>query len=161
MKIIKALFLLAAISLPMTAFAELTDDEYMQMTDALGTGNVKVVKKFLDTKAGANDLYFAWSALQIAANKGQLEVVKLLAEKGADLNYKHPLTKMTAIQLAAYGSYEDVVKYLATKGADVNTKMRGNVSIVRGLRDVDNTKMVNLLISLGAKEDGCLTEKCN
>lgn len=161
MKLLKALFLLAAISLPVTAMAEMSDDDYMKMTEALGSGDVKTVKKFLEKEAGVNDLYFAWSALQVAANKGQFEVVKLLVEKGADLNYKHPLTKLTALQLAAYGSYTDVVKYLAAKGADVNSKMRGNVSIVRGLRDAGNNPMAELLLSLGSKEEGCLTEKCN
>ena len=67
-------------------------------------------------------------------------MVKLLVDKGADLNYKHPLTKLTALQLAAYGGYEEVVKYLAGKGADINSKMRGNVSIVRVCMITEITK---------------------
>jgi ankyrin repeat protein len=98
--------------------------------------------------------------LQIAANKNQLEVVKLLVEKGADLNYKHPITKMTALALAALDGHKDVVAYLLSKGADPNIKLRGNVSIVRAVRDEGNTAMVDLLVKGGAKDDGCKDEKC-
>jgi len=161
MKMIKALIMAVALSLPMAAFAALDGEQQVEFTDALTTGKVKVVQKYLDQGVDVNDLYFAWSALQIAANKGQLTVVKMLVEKGADINYKHPITKMTALHLAAYDGYEDVVKYLISKGADVNMKMRGNVSIVRAVRDNGDTKMVDILVAAGAKDDGCLEEKCN
>lgn len=160
MKMIKALIVAAALILPMAAFA-LESDEQVEYTDALGTGQVKIVQKYLDKGVDVNDKYFAWTAIQIAANKGQLAVVKMLVEKGADVNYKHPITKMTALQLAAYENFPEVVKYLASKGADVNSKMRGNVSILRGVRDIGNTDMANLLVSLGVKDDGCQEEKCN
>lgn len=160
MKMIKALIVAATLLLPMAAFA-LESEEQVEYTDALTTGQVKIVQKYLDKGVDVNDKYFAWSALQIAANKGQLAVVKLLVERGADMNYKHPITKMTSFQLAAYDNYPDVVKYLASKGADVNSKMRGNVSILRAVRDLGNTEMVDLLVSLGVKDDGCQEEKCN
>ena len=160
MKLIKTLIVAAVLLLPMAALA-LESEEQVEYTDALGTGQVKIVQKYLDKGVDINDKYFAWSALQIAANKGQLAVVKMLAEKGADLNYKHPITKMTAFQLAAYDNFPEVVKYLAAKGADINSKMRGNVSILRAVRDTGNTQMADLLVSLGVKDDGCQEEKCN
>jgi len=159
MKLVKALILSLALASPLTALA-LGSDEQVEFTEALGNGNVAVVKKYLDNGVGINDQYFAWSALQIAANKNQLEVVKLLVEKGADLNYKHPITKMTALALAAVDGYTDVVSYLLSKGADPNVKLRGNVSIVRVVRDDGNTAMVDLLLKNGAKDDGCKEGKC-
>jgi len=87
-------------------------------------------------------------------------VVKYLVEQGADVNYQHPMTKMTPLHLAAYDGYTDVVKYLISKGADVNIKMRGGVSIVRAVRDTGNTKMVEVLEAAGAKDDGC-EGQCN
>lgn len=159
MKLVKALFLSMALTASAAAFA-LTGDEQVEYTSALGEGNIPVVKKYLDSGVNVNDQFFAWSALQIAANKGQLEVAKLLVEKGADLNYKHPITKMTALHLAAYSGNQDLVKYLLSKGADPNLKMRGGVSIVRGMRDAGNTEMVNILLQGGAKDEGCREEKC-
>ncbi len=155
MKMIKALILAMAISIPMSASAKVTDDEYVPFTEAVQEGNIKLVKKFLDTDAGVNDLYFGWSALQIAANKGQLEVVKLLIDRGADINYQHPISKNTALHMAALSNYPEVVKYLISKGADVNIKLRAGVSIIRPLRDEGNLKMVELLMAAGAKEEGC------
>ena len=46
------------------------------------------------------------------------------------------------------------------QGADVNKKMRGDVDIIRVVRDLGNTKMVELLESLGVKNDGCQEQKC-
>ena len=159
MKMIKALFLAAILLLPVAAFA-MEGDQQVEYTEALRDGNVKMVKKYLDSGTDVNEKFFAWEALQIAANKNQLAVVKLLVERGADINYQHPMTKMTAAQMAAYDGYTEVVKYLSSKGADWSLKLKGDVSIVRAVRDTGNSKMVDLLISLGAKDDGCKEEKC-
>jgi ankyrin repeat protein len=145
--------------LPCAAFA-LTDDEQVEFATAVEEGNTAVVKKLLDGGVNINEPVFAWTWLQIAANKNQLDVVKLLVERGADLNYKHPLTKMTALSLAAVDGHTEIVKYLLSKGADPNVKLRGNVSVVRVVRDDGNTAMANLLLQNGAKDDGCKEEKC-
>jgi ankyrin repeat protein len=155
MKIMKALILAVAFSLPVSAFA-LTDDEQVIFTDALRTGNVKVVNKYLDNgSATANEKSFAWSALQMASDKGHLNVVKLLVEKGAEIDYAHPVNKMTALHLAAYSGHDDVVKYLLSKGADPNRKMSRGVSILRAVRDQGHTSTVAILEAAGAKDDGC------
>lgn len=159
MKMIKALMMVIALSIPFASFA-MEGDQQVEYTEALRDGNVKMVKKYLDAGTDVNEKFFAWEALQIAANKNQLAVVKLLVERGADINYQHPMTKMTAASMAAYDGYTEVVKYLASKGADLNLKLRGDVSILRAVRDTGNTKMVELLVSLGAKDDGCQEEKC-
>ncbi|CAG0992639.1 protein phosphatase 1 regulatory subunit 27 [Methylophilaceae bacterium] len=161
MKMIKALVLAAAMVLPLSAFAALTDEHSMEYTQAIEDNNVKVVKKYLDNgEAGINDLFFAWTALQIAANKGQLKIVEELVNRGADMNIRHPVSKLTAFHLAALNGHADVVKYLAAKGADINIKMRADVSILRPLRDEGKTEMVKLLMDLGVKDDGCQDEKC-
>jgi ankyrin repeat protein len=157
MKFIKTMLALIALGFSINAMA-LTDDESVEFTEALGKGNMKVIKKYVEGGVNVNEAYFAWTPIQMAATKGQLEAVKYLTEKGADVNYVHPLTKMTAFHLAAYDGYDDVVKYLAAHGADINKKMRGDVDIIRIVRDTGNTKMVDLLKSLGVREDGCQGE---
>jgi len=155
LKLIKVLLMVMAIVLPSVAFA-ITDAENIEFITALGDGDTKVVQRFLDNGVKINDdKSFAWSPLQIAANKGQLEVIKMLVEHGAALNYQHPITKMTALSMAAYDGYTDVVQYLLSKGADPNIKMRGGVAIVRAVRDLGNTAMVDILMKNGAKDDGC------
>ena len=159
MKLVKALILGLALAAPLSAVA-LESEQQVEYTEALGSGNIKVVKKYLDNGVGVNEQFFAWSALHIAANKGQLEVVKLLVDRGADLNYRHPITKMTPLGMAAVDGYTDIVDYLLSKGADPNVKLRGNVSLLRVVRDSGNDQMVQLLESKGAKDDGCHDDKC-
>ena len=160
MKMMKALILAVAFSLPVSAFA-LTDDEQVIFTDALRTGKVNLVKKYLDNgSATSNEKSFAWSALQMAADKGHLEVVKLLVDRGAEIDYRHPVNKMTALHLAAYSGHDDVVKYLLSKGADPNLKLSRGVSIVRAVKDQGHTSTVAILEAAGAKDDGCQGE-CN
>ena len=159
MKMVKALMMVIALSIPFASYA-MEGEQQVQYTEALRDGNVKLVKKMLDSGVDVNEKFFAWSAIQIAANKGQLAVVKVLAQKGADVKYQHPMTKMTAFHLAAYENFPELVKFLAANGADLNAKLRGDVSIVRAVRDTGNTKMVDLLLSLGVPDDGCKDEKC-
>jgi uncharacterized protein len=162
MNMIKGLLALIALCFSLNSFA-LTDDEYMELTEALGSGNIKVVKKYMEADPKlVNEKFFAWEPLQMAATKGRFETVKYLVEKGADLNYAHPASKMTAFHLAAFDGYEDIVKYLAAKGADVNIKMKGDVSIIRVLKDEGprSENMIKLLTSLGVSEEGCQGQ-CN
>jgi uncharacterized protein len=156
---IKAWMVALMLLLPSAAFA-ITDDEQVQLSTAVEQGNTKEVKRLLDTGVKINEPVFAWTWLQIAANKGHLDVVKLLVENGADLNYKHPITKMTALGLAAVDGHTDIVQYLLAKGADPNIKLRGDVSLVRVVRDEGNTAMVDLLMKNGAQDDGCKDAKC-
>ena len=162
MKLVKVLLAVLVLGFSFNALAakSLTDDESVEFTEALGKGNIKLVKKYIDAGVDVNATYFAWAPIQMAATKGQFEMVKYLTEKGADLDYVHPMTKMTAFHLAAYDGHYKIVKYLAEHGADVNKKMRADVDIIRIVRDTGNNKMVDLLASLGVKNDGCQDEKC-
>lgn len=162
MKLLKVLLAALVLSFSFNAMAAkaLTDDESVEFTDAIGKGDMKVIKKYMDAGVDVNVGYFAWPPLLMAAAKGQLTAVKYFAEHGADLDYQHPMTKWTAFHHAAYDGNMEMVKYLAAKGADINKKMRGDVDIIRVVGDTGNTKMVELLKSLGVKNDGCMEEKC-
>ncbi|GBG15836.1 aNMKyrin [Novimethylophilus kurashikiensis] len=159
MKFLKAWILAAVLALPYASYA-MTDDQQVALSEAIEQGDAKTVAKVLDEGVDINEKVFAWSWLQVASNKNQLPIVKMLVERGAELNYKHPITKMTALSLAAVDGHTDIVKYLLSKGADPNIKLRGNVSVVRVVRDEGNTAMAELLMQNGAKDDGCKEEKC-
>lgn len=158
MKWLKALMLVLSLGLSTSALA-VSDDNYMLYTEALRDGNLKFVKKLFDSgEAKIDDKFFAWTALQIAANAGQLPTVKFLVEKGADLNYQHPISKNTALHLAALNNYPEIVKYLIEKGADKNIKLKAGVSIIRPIQESGNQAMVDLLTSLGVSAEGCQGE---
>jgi ankyrin repeat protein len=157
---LKALFAVLALSFSLNSLA-LTDEESLEYTDALTEGKLKVVQKYVKADpAAVNDKIFGWSPLQMAANKNDAAIVKFLLSKGAEINYLHPVANHTAFHLAALSGMKDMMKLLASNGADVNVKLKGDVSLIRYFRDENNTSMVELLTSLGVKDDGCLDDKC-
>jgi uncharacterized protein len=160
MNLLKALLAVMALSFSLNSLA-LTDDESLEYADALTEGKIKIVEKYVKQEPKAvNDKIFGWSPLQMAANKGDIPIVKYLLSKGADINYLHPVANHTAFHLAALNGQEEMVKFLAKSGADVNIKLKGDVSLIRFFRDSGDKHMVELLTSLGVKDDGCTDEKC-
>ena len=95
----------------------------------------------------------------MAANANQLEVVKYLMSKGADLDYVQPNAHHTAFMLAAFNGSKEVMTALAKGGANVNEKLKGDVSLIRYFRDENVPAMVDFLTKLGVKDDGC-EDKC-
>ena len=158
-KFLKTSLTLILLTFSMQLFA-LTDAEEIEFAGAVNEGKLPIVKKYIEgKKVDINATYFAWSPFLMAAAKGQFQTVKYLADHGADINYTHPLTKMNAFHHAAFDGRTDMVKYLASKGADINKKMKGGVSIIRIVKEKGDTKMVDLLLSLGVSEEGC-EDKC-
>jgi ankyrin repeat protein len=152
--------LVAALVLPSAAWAY-NDEAQVEFSSAVVEGNVAVVKKYLDSgDFKPNEIIFGWTPLLSAAVKGQLEVVKLLIERGADVNYKHPITKMTAVAHATYDENLPMLELLLKNGANPNIKMKGDVSVLRMANDMGKTKAAELLVKFGAKNDGCQEEKC-
>ena len=160
MNMFKALFAVLALSFTLNSLA-ITDDEQVEFTDGITEGKMKIVEKFVkaDVKI-VNEKFFGWSPLQMAANRGQIAVAKYLLEKGADINYVHPVAHHTAFHLAALSGHTEMAKFLASKGADVNTKLKADVSLIRYFRDNENPQMVEFLTGLGVKDDGCKENKC-
>jgi uncharacterized protein len=160
MNLLKALFAVLALTFTLNSFA-LTDDESIEYTDAVTEGKLKVVEKFVKAEPNlVNDKIFGWSPLQMAVNRGQMDVVKFLLSKGADINYLHPVAHHTAFHLASLNGNTEMAKFLAGKGADVNIKLKSDVSLIRFFRDEKDPKMVEFLTGLGVKDDGCKDTKC-
>lgn len=160
MNMFKAILAMVALSFSLNSFA-LTDEEYLDLTDAISTGNTKVVKKYMDADPKlVNQKFFAWEPLQMAASHGNLDTVKYLIAKGADKNYVHPASQNTAFHMAAFSGNVALIKFLAESGVDVNLKLKGDVSLIRYFRDQEQPDMVKLMESVGVKDDGCKDEKC-
>ena len=156
----KAILAVVALSFSLNSFA-LTDEEYLDLTDAISTGNTKVVKKYMEADPKlVSQKFFAWEPLQMAASHGNLETVKYLISKGADKDYVHPASQNTAFHMAAFSGNVELIKFLAASGVDVNLKLKGDVSLIRYFRDQDQPDMVKLMESVGVKDDGCKDENC-
>lgn len=53
-----------------------------------------------------------WTPLIFAAHEGSMEMVKMLVEAGADVNYRGIDPEEFALSMAAYGGYEEIFNYL-------------------------------------------------
>lgn len=111
---------------------------------AVEKGDVKTTKILLDqgtefNKGFSCGLYDVGgdckvNALFCAAHAGQIEVAKVLIEKGADVNVKGSIFGRTPLTAAVYARHEGIVKLLIENGADVDYAMR-NIEKISETKD--------------------------
>src|SRR5262245_25653776 len=109
------LFLTLALASPAGAAAPELNENLRQ---AALKGDLEGVKGLLAKGAevdGASE--FGATALMFACDRGHMEVVKLLLERGADVNRKDTTYQSTPISWAAYSGRADVVELLLAWGA--------------------------------------------
>lgn len=69
--------------------------------------------------------------VKVAASSGNLEILKLVAEKGSDVNSRFGKMPWTALQEAVVNNKRDVAEYLISKGADTNVKTLDGKTLVQ------------------------------
>ena len=89
------------------------DDEELHLPELVYWASLGELAEVEKSLANGKDVNTAdeegYSALHAAAENGYLDVVKLLVEKGANVQHK---TQYTALELAEMAGNEDVVAYL-------------------------------------------------
>ncbi|MGH7451925.1 MAG: ankyrin repeat domain-containing protein, partial [bacterium] len=91
------------------------------------------------------------TALSYAADRGHLEVVKVLIEHGAELNIKDTFYNSPPLAWAAYNGHTDVVKFLLEKGAEGK-----ETALMSGIEN-NNLEMVKAALAVGGIKDETLT----
>jgi|ERR1039458_3858664 hypothetical protein len=84
-----------------------------------------------------------------AARRGFIDVVKLLLEKGGNVNAKD-VDKTTALSTAARSGQTNVVEFLLDKGADINVTNWSGDSVLMSAVAAGKMETVKLLLSKGA-----------
>lgn len=90
---------------------------------------------------------FSYTPLSLACHESNLELVQLLVEAGADVNYEPDSPYiMYPIQVAS----EEIAKYLITKGVDTNSTNELGTSAVEYAISNGGTELAILLLESGA-----------
>ena len=160
MKLLPSLIAITVAIFSLNALA-LNDDQELEFTGAVNDGDLKIVKMYVETTdLKINDSYFAWTPFLMTAAKGQLEVMKYLVSKGANITYTHPITEFNALHHAAFNGHKAMVDYLVKIGIDKTKNLKGDVSIIRALNEDGKGKMAEYLLTLGFKDEGCQEKRC-
>jgi hypothetical protein len=120
-------------------------------------GDITKVRNLLDKGTDVNTknkqgYFFEYTALMAAAGNGHTELVKLLIDKGADMNAIWPgwSNGVTALMIAAYNGHTEVVKLLLDKGADVDVKNPYGMTALIYAAIHGHTEIARLLMNKGA-----------
>lgn len=108
----------------------------------LEKGDVPRVKEFLESGISPNIKNASLQTpLMIAVNKGNLELVRLLLAKNANIEVEHKLDGKTALMIAVNNNKKEIVQALLENGANINHKDvygENAISIAqqKGLKDI-------------------------
>lgn len=103
-------------------YGEPGDQKWTVMQYAMSSGNIALCKLLYAYGATFEDGWqppFDWAELQLAAESGDLDKVKLLSKK-PNVKIDEKVCYYTALQRAAMNNHIDVVRHLASCGANVN-----------------------------------------
>jgi outer membrane protein assembly factor BamB len=89
-----------------------------ELLDAVRDDDVARVRAALDKGADVNaKTRYGTTALTFAAGRGNLEIIKLLVERGADVNAQDTFYRMRAIDMAMMNKHTPVARFLLERGS--------------------------------------------
>ena len=121
------------------------------MSASLGTGDSKTVTWLIQQGVDVNHCNKdGWTAVQVAAQKGNLDVLKLLHSNGANI-HQESSNGTSCIISASLGTGDcKTVKWLIHQGVDVNHCNKDGCTAVHGAAQKGNLDVLKLLHSNGA-----------
>ena len=144
----KMSLMLVLLLCPLAASAQDKNEEFFA---AARKGDTAAVKTFLDKGVDVNSkTRYGATALSYACDKGHVEVVRLLIERGADVNVKDTFYGEVPLGWALSHGHAQVVKLLLDKGAAgieralLEGVQGGNVDVVKVVLEKGGVKAETL-----------------
>ena len=130
----------------------LADERGDQLLAATRKGDLATVKRLLDEGANVNSrTRYDSTPLFFACDRGNLEMVRLLIERGADLNVKDNFYNATALTWAMSKEHHEIVALLVEKGVDVTD------ALAESVREGDR-KLLQLILDKGKLSQAALDD---
>lgn len=134
-----------------------------KLLDAIRQKDVETVRRMVAAHINLEPAcgpYEAIKHLAYASAYGNLEIVKLLVEAGADLNGRVAYGDVPLIKAAEHGN-NDILEYLIEQGADVNVPNSFGITPLIGMCAEGNLKHVQLAAQHGGDVNSSFVSKTN
>ncbi len=125
--------------------------DFNTLTTAVAAGRQDVAAMLLDAGAKPDDGAAGLTPPQFAASAGNVEMIRFLARRGANVNYGVKSGGQTALLSAIYGAHPEAVQALIELKADVNAKTKDGDTPLKAAMKGDQEDIVKLLEAAGAK----------
>jgi outer membrane protein assembly factor BamB len=115
-----------------------------ELWEAARSGDLARVTKALENGADVHaKTRYGATALTFAADRGHVQIVKLLLDRGADVNAQDTFYEMRAIDIASMNKHTDVVLLLLERGS------KGAGSVLAGAVQQGNAALVKAALASG------------
>jgi uncharacterized protein len=116
------------------------------------SGRVRVAKEIdADPAYLTAESSFGWAPLHFAAYAGNLDVAKLLLDRGADINRRaNTKFRNTPLQVSLLTGQEEMAALLVARGADVRIEQAEGFTALHEAAQIGSEKVIALLLDAGA-----------
>ena len=121
--------------------------------EAAAVGDVQRVSKEVAADPGylAAENSFGWAPIHFAAFAGNLDVAKLLLDRGAAINQRANTKFLnTPLQVALLTGQEQMAELLVARGADVRIEQAEGFTALHEAAQIGSERVVKLLLDAGA-----------
>lgn len=126
--------------------------DFNAFTMAVAAGKQEIAGMLLDGGAKIEEGASGLTPLQFAASAGNVEMIRFLVGRGADVNRGVKSGGQTALLSAIYGAHPEAVQALIELKANVNAKTKDGDTPLKAAMKGDQEDIVKLLKAAGAKQ---------